>query len=391
MPIFQILATADILVRMQDHACQEQHALDERTATLALAMVPGIGPQLRDRLFDHFGSARSVLRAGYTDLVSVPGIGGQTAREILSAKWEMAQEELQFCGEHGIHVVLPGEPAFPDHLTHIDSPPQAIFCLGELLPQDALAIAIVGTRHATSYGKRVTRKLASALSRAGMTVVSGLARGIDAEAHRAALDSGGRSIAVLPGGLLHVYPSEHQELATHLSRQGCLISEFPSRWPVQRGAFPRRNRLITGLALGVVVVEAAARSGALVSARHAMEQGREVFAVPGPVDSRMSVGCHALLRDGATLVETVEDVFEALGPLAETAARATGETVRHPAELQLNPQETQVLGCIGMEPTDIDHVVVQSQLPVQRVLATISALEVRHMVRRVGGNKVIRR
>ncbi len=376
---------------MPDHQCQGQNELDQRTATLALAMVHGIGPQLRDRLLQHFGSAASVLQASGSELLSVHGIGEQTVREVQAASWQLADEEQRHCQAHGIQVLLPGDSSFPGNLQYIDVPPQVLYCLGELLPQDGLAIAIVGTRHATSYGKRVAQKLASALARAGMTVVSGLARGIDAAAHRGALEAGGRSIAVLPGGLLNVYPTEHHGLASELTQQGCLLSEFPSRWPVQRGAFPRRNRLITGLALGVIVVEAGSRSGALISARHAMEQGREVFAVPGPIDSRMSVGCHALLRDGATLVETVDDVFEALGPLAETTARATGEAVRHPAELQLNQQEKQVLSCIETEPTLIDYIVVQSQLPVQRVLATISALEVRHMVRRVGGNQVVRK
>ena len=215
-------------------------------------------------------------------------------------------------------------------------------------------------------------------------------RGIDAAAHRGSLDAGGRTIAVLGSGVLRVYPPEHAELANAIGRQGAVLSELPPLQQPMSGTFPQRNRLITGLSLGVLVVEAAERSGALISATHAAEQGREVFAVPGPADSRTSRGCHRLIRDGAKLVENVEDVLEELGPLFEPMRRDDGQTLRHPAELQLNPQERQVLDAIATEPTDMDQLVRSTGLPAQRVLATICVLEIRHLIRRIGGNCVVR-
>jgi DNA processing protein len=251
----------------------------------------------------------------------------------------------------------------------------------------------VGTRHATQYGVAQAERLAGGLVRAGYTVVSGLARGIDAAAHRGALKAGGRTLAVLGSGVLNIYPPEHAQLATEIITHGALLGENPPRSPPLSGAFPQRNRIITGLSLGVIVIEASERSGALISARHAMEQGREVFALPGRVDSRTSRGCHRLIRDGAKLVETIDDVLEELGPLATPTPAARGDNeppIRHPAELQLNEPEKAVLAAVGDEPLTIDEVVVASGLAVQNVLATISVLEMRRLIRRLGGNRVMR-
>lgn len=262
--------------------------------------------------------------------------------------------------------------------------------LGALRPDDALAIGMVGTRHATPYGLRQAERLAGGLARAGLTVISGLARGIDAAAHHGALASGGRTIAVLAGGVMNVYPPEHGPLAEEVVAHGALLSESPPRCEPLAGAFPQRNRLISGLSLGVIVVEAADRSGALITARHAMEQGREVFAVPGNVDSRTSRGCHQLIRDGAKLVESADDVLEELGPLVEAAPRDDGQVIRHPAELLLNELERQVLAAIHSEATAIDQIVSDTGLPVAQVLSTLSVLEMRRLVRRLSGTTVLR-
>ncbi len=276
-------------------------------------------------------------------------------------------------------------------LREIHDPPGILFVQGQLLPQDALSVAIVGARHATHYGLTQSERLAGSLARAGLTITSGLARGIDAAAHRGALAAGGRTIAVLGSGLLNVYPPEHAALAAEVIAQGALISEAPPRSPPLAGAFPQRNRIISGLSLGVVVVEASTKSGALISARHAMEQGRDVFAVPGRVDNRMAHGCHRLIRDGAKLVESAEDVLEELGPLVAPATSAAGHEVHHPAELLLNELEQQILNAIPSEPTTIDAVVAASGLATPQVLATISVLEMRHLVRRTSGTSVVRR
>jgi DNA processing protein len=338
-----------------------------------------------------FGSAKAVLEATSEQLQQVQGVGAKLAHAIVHATTHVdVQAEIANCRKHDIAIVTLDDGDYPRSLLEIYDPPYALFTKGRIRSQDALSIAIVGTRHATQYGKRVAERLSSALSRAGLTIVSGLARGIDGVAHRAALASGGRTLAVLAGGVLNVYPAEHLKLAEEITAAGALVSEFPSRWPISKGAFPRRNRLITGLSLGVIVIEAGLKSGALTSARHAMEQGREVFAVPGPIDSRMSQGCHALLRDGATLVESADDVLEALGPLVEASPREDGTTIHHPAELQLNTQEQRVLQAIETQPTSIEQVVVATGIPIPNVLATISVLEMRRLVRRVSGQLVCR-
>ncbi len=364
---------------------------DESRATLTLSLVPAVGPHLRAQLLDHFGSARDVLAAPPSALRQVNGIGPTLAQSIAKALQTIdAEEEIAHCRQCGIGLVPLPRSEYPVNLKQIPDPPAVLYQRGTLLPDDTLSVAIVGTRHATAYGKRVAARLAGSLARTGLTIVSGLARGIDAEAHRSALEAGGRTVAVLPAGLTQVYPAEHHDLAQAICQSGALVSESPSRTPISRGAFPRRNRIITGLALGVVVVEAGDRSGALISARHAMEQGREVFAVPGPVDSRMSRGCHALLRDGARLVESADDVLEELGPLVQATCRTTGDVIRHPAELKLNDQETLVLQRIGPTATNVDTIIVETGLPVARVLATISTLEMRRLIRRVSGQAVVR-
>ncbi len=363
----------------------------EARAAMLLSLVPHVGPQIHQTLVEHFGSASSVLEASPSAIREVPGIGQTLAMSIARAKGTIdIEEELEHCRTNDIDVIPLGSEDYPRNLREIPDPPSVLYVKGEMQPSDMLAIAIVGTRHASSYGQRESSRMAGSLARAGLTIVSGLARGIDAAAHHGALEAGGRTIAVLPAGLTNVYPPEHKELAFDISSSGALVGESPSRTPISRGAFPRRNRILTGLCLGVLVIEAAERSGALISARHASEQGREVFALPGPVSSRVSRGCHGLIRDGAKLVETADDVLEELGPLVESTTRETGEAVHHPAELQLNDQERLVLQQIESVPTILDAIVAQTGLPVPRVLATVSSLEMRRLIRRAGGNSVVR-
>jgi len=370
----------------------ESDAGDPLVASLRLSLVAGVGPLTRQALLERFGSAQAVLAAAPSQLRDVPGVGTALARKIVAANEDIdAEQELRLCRERGVTIVADTDPAYPRLLHEIHSPPSFLFVHGELKQEDALAVGIVGTRHATSYGRQQAERLAAGLARAGLTIVSGLARGIDAAAHRAAIQAGGRTLAVLGGGVLNIYPPEHQALAEEVRGHGALLSENPPLCEPVAGAFPQRNRLISGLSLGVIVIEAAERSGALITARHAMEQGREVFAVPGRVDSRTSRGCHRLIRDGAKLVECVEDVLEEFGPLVEAAPRPDGTIMHHPAELQLNELERQVLNAIPCDPISIDRVVEASGLPVQRVLATISVLEMRSLLRRVSGNSVMRR
>ena len=367
---------------------------DANAAELLLALTPGIGPRLRMALLEHFGSAAAVCAATARELSDVDGIGQKLSRQLVESRRQIdVQAELAQYKASGVNVVAESSDDYPAVLRKIPDPPGVLFVRGQILPSDGLAVAIVGTRHATQYGVAQADRLAAGLARAGYTIVSGLARGIDAVAHRGALKAGGRTLAVLGSGVLNIYPPEHSQLAEEVIARGAIMSENPPYSPPLPGAFPQRNRIVTGLCLGLIVVEAAERSGALISARHAMEQGREVFAVPGRVDSRMSRGCHKLIRDGAKLVETVDDVLEELGPLATPtplAGQAGEQPIRHPAELQLNEPEKIVLAAIGDDPLSIDEVAVASGLPVHNVLSTISVLEMRRLIRRLGGNRVMR-
>jgi DNA processing protein len=361
-----------------------------RAASLALALVPGIGPRLRKALVDRFGSAEAVLAAAPSDLRGVPGIGPRLSAAIALAEAAEGAAEFDLCRRHQIDVLTESDAGYPRKLREIPDPPGVLFLQGGLAPQDELAIAIVGSRHATQYGLAQAERLAGSLARAGLTIVSGLARGIDGAAHRGALAAGGRTIAVLGSGLLRIYPPEHKDLADEVAGRGALLTEAPPRAAPLGGVFPQRNRIISALALGVIVVEAAERSGALITARHAMEQNRDVFAVPGRVDSRMSRGPHRLIRDGAKLVETADDVLEELGPLVAATTRSDGTEIHHPAELLLNETEQQVLSAVRADPTTIDEVIAVSRLPTPQVLSTLSVLEMRRLVRRSSGSTVLR-
>lgn len=370
--------------------------------SLWLSMVPGVGPQLYQRLLQHFQTPTGVLAASEGELSKVPGLGKKTARLIRDARWEIdAQQQWDDCQRYGIRIIDGFDDQYPIELKEIPDPPPVLYCRGQWQSSDRLAIAVVGSRRPSPYGLRMASQFARGLTAAGFVVVSGMARGIDAAAHRAALEAGGRTLAVLGSGLMNLYPTEHQQLANEISESGLVISEVPPHVAPHSGAFPRRNRLVSGLSLGVLVVEAGSRSGALITARHASEQGREVFAIPGRIDERNSQGCHALIRDGATLVQCLDDLLDELGPLAQPVVKPptscgnpshpmTVETVRQPSELKLSQQETNILNAIESQPTLIDHVVQSTELPVQRVLATISVLQSRRLIRRISGNHVCR-
>lgn len=265
-----------------------------------------------------------------------------------------------------------------------------LYVRGELTEEDALAIAMVGSRRPTFYGRKQAKRLSSGLASYGFTVVSGLARGIDTETHEGALAAGGRTIAVLGTGLGVVYPPENAELYMRIVESGAVLSEFPMLVPASSGNFPRRNRIISALSLGVVVVEASQRSGALITARHAMEQNREVFAVPGQVDSATAHGCHRLIRDGACLVEGPADVVDQLGPLAEAARTADIENVVRPQALKLNPREKEVYGRIDGSSVTLDEVQEATGLTVSELQSALTVLEMRRLIRRLPGQRFAR-
>ena len=370
----------------------EPHPDAELRDAIGLAMVSGVGPLLSRALIEHFGSPGRVLRASISQLTCVPGIGPKTAAQIVESRKEYDPDvELAECRHRGVRPIPYSDPDYPAPLHEIPDPPPLLYVKGTYEPDDTIAVALVGSRKCTPYGVRIAERLAASLARVGITVVSGLARGIDGAAHRGALKAGGRTIAVMGNGLSQIYPPEHQGLAEEIAGAGCVVSEMSMRQEPLPEMFPRRNRIISGLCLGVVIVEAAPRSGSLITARHAMEQNREVFAVPGPVDSLASRGCHALIRDGAKLVETVEDILDELGHLIRPNKPVDEASIdRHMAELKLNDLERAVLESLDDLPKPVDEVIVRTSLGPSQVMATLSILEMRRLIKRVPGNQFVR-
>ncbi len=359
---------------------------------LRLTLVTGVGPLTYRALIEQFGSPAKVLQASESALRQVDGVGPKLAARLAAARKETDPEvELALCGQHGVTPIPSDDPGYPAKLLEIPDPPPLLYARGTLEPVDQIAIALVGSRKCTAYGQRTAERLAQSLARVGLTVVSGLARGIDAAAHRGAMKAGGRTLAVLANGLSAIYPPEHEDLAAEVSASGAVLSEMPMRQQPLAGLFPQRNRIISGLCLGVVIVEATPRSGSLLTATHAMEQNREVFAVPGPVDSLPSRGCHRLIRDGARIVESVDDILEELGPLVR-AVKPAGDAapIRHPGELALSEQERSLLGQLDDLPRAIDDLIRQTRLTASQVMATLSVLEMRRLVRRMPGNQFVR-
>ena len=350
-----------------------------------LNLTPNVGPVTFERLLERFGEPERVFEANTTALTTVEGVGATTARQILSTGEEQVDAELAEAEKNHVHLVVRGEERYPQGLGNIPDAPLVLYVRGELKPDDALAIAMVGTRRASFYGAKQARRLASGLAAYGFTVVSGMARGIDTACHEGALDAGGRTLAVMGTGLSAVYPPENAELYMRIVESGAVVSEFPMRFPAVTGSFPRRNRIISALSLGVVVVEAGEKSGALITARHAMEQNREVFAVPGPADAPASRGCHRLIRDGAYLVENPSDVVDPLGPLAEPAHTQDMGTVVRPQALKLNDREKQIYNELDGSPRSVDDLADATGLSVSELNSALTLLEMRKLVKRLPG------
>ncbi len=374
---------------MSDTNAEDEELLD----SLRMHLVPGIGPRHSQLLLDYFGSPQAVLRATSEQWQQVEGIGPRIAMSLAAAKLGRdAETELAEVRKLGVRLLRRNTADYPKAIARICDPPLLLYCHGNILPQDELAVAIVGSRRCTVYGKQQAEKFANALARAGVTVISGLARGVDAAAHQGALAAGGRTIAVMGTGLAEVYPPEHQELAKQIAASGAVLSEFKLHQTPHAGHFPQRNRIISGLSVAVVVIEAGRSSGALHTARHAMEQGREVLAVPGRIDSLASEGCHDLIRDGVTLIRHVDDILAAIGPLTKPISVTTdgAETVQSLRELSLNEIERHVLNLITTEPILQDEIIASSLLEPSQVLATLTVLEMKRLIRRQPGGFFIR-
>jgi DNA processing protein len=353
---------------------------------LALHLIPGIGPRLTAALLERFGNAAGVRRATVGQLRQVPYLGETLAERVATAlKTIDVDAELAKMARHNVVLRVLNTPDYPAPLATLANPPHLLYLRGTLEPRDSRAVAIVGSRHCTAYGKRTAERLAADLARAGWTVVSGLARGIDGAAHRGALQAGGRTLAVLAGGLSRIYPPEHKELADQVAGAGGLVTEAPMDLEPLPNTFPARNRIISGLSQAVVLVEAAAKSGALITAEHAAHQGRIVFAVPGPVDAEASAGTNALLREGAILCRGAQDVLEELDGLASIGAPATAAAP--PAPPALNETEQRLWDFLAKEPRHLDDMVQTLGMSVPRLTGLLLTLEMKRIVRRLPGNR----
>jgi DNA processing protein len=350
---------------------------------LGFNRVPGIGPARLDRIIAYCGSLEAAWNASAAELAAA-GIDSRSIESLAQARRALDLEaEYERVRAAGVRLISRDDPEYPALLAQTANPPFLLYVRGTLTELDRWSVAVVGTRQASAYGKEVTRKLVSGLVAAGITIVSGLALGIDAVAHSAALAAGGRTLAVLGSGVDQIYPQTNLQLGTALLQQGALISEYPVGTLPAASNFPPRNRLIAGLSLGVLVVEAAAKSGALITAQFALEQGRDVFAVPGNIFSQRSEGTHRLIKDGATLVTGVDDILEALNlHMAyeqQTVAAALPET----------PEEIALLRLVEAEPRHIDLIARESALPQPLVSSTLAMLELKGLVRHVGGMQYV--
>lgn len=342
-------------------------------------IVPGIGPARFRALLDHLSDLEAAWTAPVHELTRA-GLDRRSIDNLLKTRTEISlDDEMGKIERAGVQILTWRDDAYPPQLRHVHSPPPVLYVKGELRPEDEWAVAVVGTRRATVSGKEATRTLVGNLARNGVTIVSGLARGIDAQAHRAALEAGGRTIAVLGSGIDIIYPPEHKKLAQAIAENGALVTEYALGTPPEGSNFPPRNRIISGLSLGVIIVEAGVTSGALITADYAAEQGREVFAVPGNIFHRGSQGTNRLIQQGAKLVMSVEDVLEELN-LTMISQQAEIRAV-----IPEDETEALLLKHISSEPVHVDEIGRQSGLSIAQVTSTLTMMELKGMVRQVGG------
>src|SRR6516225_9365904 len=366
--------------------------MDPREALVALNLVEHVGPVRVRQLLQHFGDPVAILGASRTQLLHVSGIGEETAVAI--AGWERTVElgaELKRICEFGCRIVTQNDPEYPELLRQIYDPPIVLYVKGQLLPKDKNSVAMVGSRMTTHYGIEVARKLGYQLAYLGVTVVSGGAHGIDTAAHQGALSGKGRSVAVLGTGINLVFPPENVELFERIAANGAVITQFPFNRPADKQTFPIRNRIVAGMTLGTVVVEANLTSGALITANFATEYGRQIFAVPGRIDSPRSKGCHELIKKGAKLCEGAEDIlseFEYLFP-ASNRPPAPNETGVLPA-LELTDHEQKVFGALDSEELSIDDIIRKCGLPSSAVSVALLSLEMKRLVKQLPGKMFVK-
>jgi DNA processing protein len=353
--------------------------MDDKKYWVGFNLIKGIGAVRMQALINHFDDLESAWKAAPIHLAEA-GLSLKLIERIVQAREQVDLEKVWARIEsQGIKILTWKDEAYPQRLKEIEQPPPVLYVRGEYLPDDLYAVAIVGTRRVTPYGRQITEELTSYLASNGITVVSGLARGVDAIAHQTALKAGGRTLAVLGSGVDKIYPPEHRQLAQQMMGQGSIVSDYAPGTPPDASNFPPRNRIISGLSLAVVVVEAGETSGALITAEFAAEQGREIFAVPGSILAPQSKGTNKLIQKGALPLLSINDLMQALNLTRMGEHKAARKII--PAD----ETERRVMSILSAEPLHVDEIRNQTELPIEKVSATLALMELKGMVRQVGG------
>ena len=364
--------------------------MQERLAYITLNMIEGLGPVSVRRLIDCLGSPKAILEADRDALMEARGVGEKLALKIIAQRDSVdAEAEMAKAADIGARIVTPMDDEYPAALSAIHDPPLALYIKGRLLPADAKAIGMVGSRSTSHYGLNAADRLAYQLGQTGFTVVSGLARGADTAVHRGALKSEGRTIAVLGGALDCLYPPENAELADRIAKQGAVISEYPMGRQADRMTFPYRNRIISGLSMGVLLVESAVKGGSMHTMEAATEQGRTVFALPGRIDTPGAKGPHLLIKNGAKLVERIDDIleeYEFLIPPEELDAPQAAPAAR--PDVPLNEQESAVVEALWAEPKDVDALARELGIASHELSGLLLGLEMKRVIRTLPGKMV---
>ena len=352
---------------------------------IALTLLPDIGPVSAKKLLARFGTPEEIFQADVQHICSVDGIGMKKARQIKGfSSWDLVTGHVQRLEQKEMRVICLHDPEYPEMLRETEDSPLVLYMQGSLQAQDRYAIAIVGSRKPTHYGISVTEKISQELSCMGFTIVSGMARGIDSIAHRGAMQAGGRTIAVLGSGLDIPYPPEHKNLFQNITESGCVISEFPPGMLPLKENFPRRNRIISGLSAGVLVVEAERRSGTLITAGYALEQNREIFAIPGNISSSHSSGTNTLIKKGAILVRNATDIAEELAPMLKGFIKLKDKDM---VKTDITETEQELCHLLSSEPKQVDFISRESGLPTSRVLGILLGLELKGTVKQITGKR----
>ncbi len=373
------------LLRLNHNRIKKRHLLSNQDYLywIAAADLSAIGPAAFLNGLKIFGNIQDLFKASKSDLIQA-GFTGKQIHALQNYNWHTAEKNLAWCESNDCAIITIVDETYPELLQEISAAPIVLYVRGDLALLNAPQLAMVGSRNPTSSGRELAHHFAHTLTSAGLSITSGLALGIDAEAHRGALSANGKTLAIFGTGLNQIYPASHRKLAEEIAANGLLISEFSPFMPPKAANFPQRNRIISGLSLGVLIVEAALQSGSLITARYANEQGREVFAIPGSIHNPLARGCHHLIRQGAKLVETAEDILEELGALS--ALSAPIKTITHTKKHDtLAPPLRALLAHIGYEATALDTIIVRSGLTATEVSSMLLSLELQDLIKSTHG------